>query len=144
MLSPFRGFRDLQSEMERLFGETFGRAPRMTEESAWAPVIDVTTEGGDMVIHAELPGVKREDVDVTFSGGMLTISGERKEEKERKDAGYLVRERRYGSFRRTMTLPESVDERKISANFKDGVLEVKIRDGASAVEERPRKIEIEE
>lgn len=144
MLSPFRGFRDLQSEMDRLFGETFGRMPRRAAETEWVPAIDVTTEDGDMVIRAELPGVKREDVDVSFSGGVLTISGERKEEQERKGTGYLVRERRYGSFRRSMTLPEGVDEGKISASYKDGVLEVKVRDGARAVEERPRRIEIEE
>ncbi|HET7478823.1 MAG TPA: Hsp20/alpha crystallin family protein [Rubrobacteraceae bacterium] len=134
----------MQSEMDRLFGETFGRLPRMAAETEWAPAVDVTTEDGDMVIRAELPGVKREDVDVTLSGGVLTISGERKEEQERKDAGYLVRERRYGSFRRAMTLPEGTNESKVSASFEDGVLEVKVRDGASVVEERPRRIEIEE
>ena len=144
MLSPFRGFRDLQSEMDRLLGEAFGRSPRTTAETEWAPAVDVTTESNDLIIRAELPGVTREDVHVTLSGGVLTISGERKEEQERKDAGYLVRERRYGSFRRAITLPEGTDESKISASFKDGLLEVKVRDGASEVEERPRKIEIEE
>jgi HSP20 family protein len=144
MLSPLRGFRDLQSEMDRLFGETFGRLPRTTGQTAWAPAMDVTTEGGDIVIRAELPGVRREEVDVTLSRGVLTISGERREEEERKDAGYLVRERSYGSFRRAITLPEGVDESGVEASFKDGVLEVRVRGGASAVEERSRKIEIEE
>lgn len=144
MLSPFRGFRDLQSEMDRLFGEAFGRVARTTNGAEWAPVVDVTTEDGDMVVRAELPGVKREDVDVTFHNGVLTISGERKEEAERKDAGYLVRERRYGSFRRSMTLPEGVDESKIAANFEDGVLVLKVQGGASEVEEKPKKIEIED
>ena len=142
MLSPFRGFRDLQSEMDRLFGEAFGRISRTTDGAEWAPAVDVATEDGDMVIRVELPGVKREDVDVTFHNGVLTISGERKVEEERKDAGYLVRERRYGSFRRSMTLPEGVDEGKIAAEFEDGVLELKVQGGASEVEEKPKKIEI--
>lgn len=144
MLSPFRGFRDLRSEMDRLFDETFGRFPRTTSRAEWTPAVDITTENGDMVIRAELPGVKREDVDVTFHNGVLTISGERKEEEERKGAGYLVRESRYGSFRRSIMLPEGVDESKIAASFEDGVLELKVQGGASEVEEQPKKIEIEE
>jgi HSP20 family protein len=87
--------------------------------------------------------MKREDVDVSLSHGVLTISGERKEEQEHKDKRYLIRERRHGSFRRIMTLPEGVDESKIKASFEDGVLEVKVEDGASAVEEQPRRIQIE-
>jgi HSP20 family protein len=71
---------DLQSEIDRLFGEGFGRTPRTTYGVEWAPAIDVTTEDGDMVIRAELPGVKREDVQVTFHNSVLTVSGERKEE----------------------------------------------------------------
>lgn len=143
MLSPFRGFRDMQSEMERLFGETFGRLPQMTEGTEWAPAVDVTTEDGHMIIRAELPGVKREDVDVSLSHGVLTISGERREEQERKDRGYLIRERRQGSFRRSMTLPEGVDESRIRARFEDGVLEVTVEGGATAVEDSPKRIEIE-
>ena len=92
-----------------------------------------------MVIRAELPGMKREDVDVSLSHGVLTISGERKEEQEHKEKGYLIRERKSGSFRRSMTLPEGVDEGGIKARFEDGVLEVKVEGGASAVEESPRK-----
>lgn len=85
----------------------------------------------------------RGDVDVSLSDGVLTISGERKEAQERNDKGYLIRERRRGSFQRSMSLSEGVDESRIKANFKDGVLEVKIEDGTQAVEPQPRKIEIE-
>lgn len=85
----------------------------------------------------------RGDVDVSLSDGVLTISGERKEAQERNDKGYLIRERRRGSFQRSMSLSEGVDESRIKANFKDGVLEVKIADGTQAVEPQPRKIEIE-
>ena len=66
-MSPFRGFRDMQSEMERMMGEVFGRVPRSTDRTEWIPAIDVTTGDKDVTIRAELPGVKREDVDVTFS-----------------------------------------------------------------------------
>lgn len=79
----------------------------------------------------------RGDVDVSLSDGVLTFSG------ERNDKGYLIRERRRGSFQRSMSLSEGVDESRIKANFKDGVLEVKIADGTQAVEPQPRKIEIE-
>jgi HSP20 family protein len=105
--------------------------------------VDLVTENGNMIIKAELPGMKREDVDVSFQNGVLTISGERKEEQEHKDAGYLVKERRYGSFRRSMTLPEGIDESKIKASFKDGLLEVSVEGAGTQVQGRPRQIEIE-
>jgi HSP20 family protein len=111
------------------------------EPTRWAPVLDVLQEDGDIVVRAELPGVKQEDVDITLHDGMLTISGERKAEEQREGSGYYVRERRYGSFRRSMTLPQGVDESKISARFEGGVLEVRVS-GAAAVQE-PRRIQIE-
>ena len=145
MLNPFRGFRDIQSEMNRMLAETFRRMPQMptSESTGWTPVVDVVTKDNDMVIRAELPGMKREDVDVSLQNGVLTISGERKEEEEHKDAGYLVKERRYGSFRRSMTLPEGIGEDKIKASFKDGLLEVTLEGAGMQVEEGPKRIEIE-
>jgi HSP20 family protein len=85
--------------------------------------------------------VKQEDVDITLHDGVLTISGERKAEEQREGSGYYVRERRYGSFRRSMTLPQGVDESKISARFDGGVLTVRVS-GAAAVQE-PKRIQIE-
>jgi HSP20 family protein len=145
MLSPFRGFRDIQSEMNRMMAETFGRVPQTvsTAEAGWTPTVDVVTKDNDINIRAELPGMKREDVDVSFHNGVLTISGERKEEEEHKVAGYLIKERRYGSFRRSMTLPEGVDESKIKANFSDGLLEITVEGAGTQVEEGPKRIEIE-
>jgi HSP20 family protein len=147
-LSPFRGrgFYDMQSEMNRMFDEMFGGLARVggrqqgERPMQWAPVLDVLHEDGDVVVRAELPGVKLEDVDVTLHRGVLTISGERKAEEQRSGSGFYVRERRYGSFRRSMTLPESVDEDAINARFEDGVLEVRIS-GAAAVQE-PKRIQI--
>lgn len=143
MLSPFRGFRDFQSEVDRMMGEAFGQLPRQAERTEWAPAIDAVTEDGNLVIRAELPGMKREDVEVSFHDGVLTISGEHRQEEEKKDTRYLIRERRYGSFRRSMTLPPGIDESKIKASFKEGVLEVTVEGGASEVEQQPKRIEIE-
>ena len=146
-LSPFRDFYDMQSEMNRMFDEVFGdaahRSGRQQGESPsrWAPALDALQEDGDLVVRAELPGVKPGDVDITLHNGVLTISGERKAEGRREGSGYYVRERRYGSFRRSMTLPQGVDESSIRARFDDGVLEVRVS-GAAAVQE-PRRIQIE-
>lgn len=146
MLSPYRGFRDVRSEMEQMFEEVFGslgRLPgrRATQAAEWTPAIDVLSREGDLVVRAELPGVKQEEVDVTVQNGVLTISGEQKAEREEERGGYYVKERRRGAFRRSLTLPESVEEDDIRARFEDGVLEVTVA-GAAAVRE-PKRIEIE-
>jgi HSP20 family protein len=147
MLSPFRGFYDTQSEMDRLFNEMLGGLGRRRERQRgqqfvqWAPAMDVLTKDDNLVIRAELPGVKPEDVDITLQNGVLSISGEHKADQEEERAGYHVRERRYGSFRRSMTLPEGVDESKIHARFEDGVLEVTVEN--AAIEQAPKRIEIE-
>jgi HSP20 family protein len=150
MLSPFRGgrFYDPLSEMNRMFDDMFGsltrrpgghqRAQQLTE---WAPAIDVVTKDSDLVVRAELPGVKQEDVDITLQDNVLTISGERKAEQEEERGGYHVRERRYGSFSRSLALPEGLDESKIHARYENGVLEVTV-EGAAAVQE-PKRIQIE-
>jgi HSP20 family protein len=146
-LSPFRGFYDMQSEMNRMFDDMFGSLVRGAgrqqgeEPTRWAPALDVLQEGGDIVVRAELPGVKQEDVEITFHNGVLTISGERNAEEQKEGSGYYVRERRYGSFRRSMSLPQGTDESSINARFHDGVLEVRVA-GAAAVQE-PKRIQIE-
>jgi HSP20 family protein len=151
MLSPFRGSRgfwDPVSEMNRMLDEMVSgsthrqngeRAKQLTE--AWAPTIDVVNKDSDLVVRAELPGVKQEDVDITLHDGVLTISGERKAEQEEERGGYYVRERRYGSFSRSLALPEGIDESKIHARYDNGVLEVTV-EGAAAVQE-PKRIQIE-
>lgn len=146
MLSPFRGFRDVRSEVEQMFDEMFGgvnRSParQRTQMREWAPAVDAFSRDGDLVIRAELPGLKQEDVDITLQNGVLTISGEHKMDEEEERAGYHIRERRRGTFRRSMTLPEGTDESKIHAHFEDGVLEVTV-EGAAVVQE-PKRIQIE-
>jgi HSP20 family protein len=122
---------------------TYARMPQrqLAGVSEWAPAIDVTTKDGNLVIRAELPGVKPEDVDITLHDNVLTISGERKADQEEERGGYYVRERRYGSFSRSLTLPQGTDESKINARYDNGILEVTV-EGAAAVQE-PKRIQIE-
>src|SRR5215213_9946902 len=147
MLSPFRGFYDAQSEADRLFNEMLGGLSRGRgrqedrQLAQWAPAVDVLTKDDNLVIRAELPGLKQEDVDITLQNGVLTISGEHKADQEEERGGYHVRERRHGSFRRSMTLPEGTDESKVHARFEDGVLEVTVE--GAATEQAPERNEIE-
>jgi HSP20 family protein len=148
-VSPYRGrgFYDPQSEVHRLFDEMFGNVGRTSgrqqgaQPMQWAPTLDVLHEDGDLLIRAELPGVKREDVEITLHERELTISGERRAEEQREGSGYYVRERRYGSFRRSLVLPHDVEEGRISARFEDGVLEVRVPGGATELE--PKRIQIQ-
>src|SRR5215208_3477173 len=113
-LSPFRGFWDMQSQMNRMFNEMLGNlgqspARQLEGDSEWAPAVDATTRDGNLVIRAELPGVKPEDVDISLHGNVLSISGERNAEQEDVRGGYFIRERRYGSLSRSFTLPHVTD-----------------------------------
>ena len=139
--NPFRGIMDHMSEMARMreYAEGGGQeeGPR-THATAWVPTTDIFTKGDDLVIRCELAGVEREDVDLSLSNGALIIHGERKGEPEATE--YYVRERFYGYFRRRMKLAEGIDGSKISASFKNGLLEVIVKDGVDHQE--PERIEI--
>jgi len=127
---------------DQMLGNVARRPRRQLEGvTEWAPAIDVTSQNGDIVIRAELPGVKPEDVDITLHDNVLTISGERKAEQEEERGGYYIRERRYGSFSRSLTLPQGVDESKINARYEHGVLELTV-EGAAVLQE-PKRIQIE-
>lgn len=145
MRRPFHGFMDVISEMKRIqnrmYGEGLGsenQQKQRTDADAWAPTTEVLTLGGDLIIRAELAGVKPEDIDITFMGGMLTISGQRERVTGEEEATFHVQERYYGAFRRSMSLPESVDEKDISADFRDGVVEITVKGGASSQPELKR------
>lgn len=136
---------DPRGEMNRFFENMFGGLTRPWVQQGdrltwWSPTVDVVSREGNLVIRADLPGVKLEDVEITLDNDVLTISGERKVEREEDGDDYRIRERSYGSFRRSMTLPDGVDEEMIHARFEDGVLEVTV-EGAAAVEE-PKRIQI--
>lgn len=115
---PFTELGELRS---RLFGELAdGR------EREWALAIDVTRDNGNLIVRADVPGIKPEEVKVEVEDDILTVSGRHEDTKEEKDKDYLRRERRYGSFSRAMALPAGVDPKKIKATTRDGVVEVTI------------------
>lgn len=130
--SPFREFEDLSNRLNRLFGlsKTTGNGERETLALMdWSPSCDISENEKDYQIRAELPDVKKDNVHVTLENGVLTIQGERKEEKETKEeAGrkYHRRELTYGTFLRSFTMPDDADETKVDASFKDGILNVTI------------------
>jgi HSP20 family protein len=138
--NPFRGFVDTMSEMARMreYFETGHEERRRTHATAWVPTTDIFARGSDLVIRCELAGVRREDIDITLSGGVLTISGERRSELDEEEIHFYTRERSFGHFRRSMNLPEGVDASDISADFQDGMLQVTVRGGATAVPELER------
>ena len=115
---PFSDLAELRGRFDRLFGD-FG-------EHEWMPAIDLVRHNGDIVIRADVPGIKPDEIKVDVEGGVLTISGQHEESSEETDEQFVRRERRYGSFSRSMTLPDGVDPKKIKAMTKDGVLELTI------------------
>lgn len=134
----------IRNEIDRLF-EDFGRPARsMFFGQPTVPVAALELTEGDQEyrLSAELPGLSQDDVDIAIADGVLTISGEKKEEKEHKENGYLMSERRYGSFRREIALPADVDPNAIKAKFKNGVLSVTMAKDKNAPA-RTRKIAIE-
>lgn len=135
----------LRTEIDRLFDD-FGRPARNLFNfgaSALGPIpaLEMTEHDKAYRLTVELPGMKEEDVEVSVADGVLTISGEKREESERKDEGVLVSERRYGSFRRQLTIPSNVDPQAIAADFDKGVLAITLPKDTSAAE-RSRKIPI--
>ncbi|MEO3430967.1 Hsp20/alpha crystallin family protein [Pelagibius sp. CAU 1746] len=139
---------DLQREVDRVF-ESFWNglgSTSLLRENGGAMAFDVRvdTSEDDKAYHvtAELPGMTEKDIEVTFADNMLTISGEKKEEKEVKEENYHRRERSFGSFRRSFTLPSEVDEGKISAAFKDGIMTIDLPKVKSA-QKKAKKITIQ-
>jgi HSP20 family protein len=134
---PFRGLFDMFAELNRMRERWTEVEPtqRRTHATAWVPVLDIFASGDDLVIRCELAGVAREDVEVSLGGGQLCISGERTgAPEEGPDVSYYVRERRYGPFRRTINLPETIKSDRISATIVDGLLEIVIEAGVEPKE----------
>jgi HSP20 family protein len=134
---PFRGVTDLFSELSRMRDVgTHGREhmhedKQRTHASAWVPTTDIVAQGPDLVIRVELAGVDPSDVHLGFSHGILTVSGNRKTELRDEDpANFYVRERFYGEFRRSFTLPEATEPSQISAEFENGLVEIIVHGGA--------------
>ena len=139
---PFRELEDMSDRLNRVFSrpglsQTNGKETMIVAD--WVPAVDVSETDGEFHIKAEIPDVKKEDVKVTLEDGVLTIQGQRKQEKEDKGTKYHRVERTYGSFVRSFTLPDLVDEEKVKAEFKDGVLTLQLPKSEKA---KPKAIEV--
>jgi HSP20 family protein len=124
-LGPFSLMRRMNEEMERVIGE-FGMNRGEEAKTAWAPTVEVTQRDGKYVVHAELPGVRPEDVKLEVTDDAVVLQGERKCEHEETKGGVRVSERRYGSFFRAIPLPEGANVNEARARFENGVLEVEV------------------
>lgn len=147
---PFTLMREMTSELDRMFREPSWPSLRWPSfrtrrgaESAWSPAIDVFEKDNRLVTKIDLPGTKKDDVKVEVTDGQLVISGERKHEAEEKREDFYRCEREYGSFYRSVPLPEGVKLEDVKATFSDGVLEVSLPMPARA-EAKMRKVEIQE
>jgi HSP20 family protein len=135
-----RGVSRFQPDLfDRFFGDF--RWPTFSDEGdRWfSPSVDVSESDDAITVKAEMPGMKKEDIDIAISEGLLTLSGEKKDEQEEKKENYHVRESRYGSFRRTVRLPAGVEADQIDANYKDGILTVSVPKSEKA---KSKKIEV--
>jgi len=131
----------LRTEMDRLFDRFFGGSLGFLGEpfgrtQAWMPSLDVSETDADITVRAEVPGVDAKDIDIQVSGQVLTISGEKKESTESKGENYYHAERSFGSFRRSVQLPTSVDAEKVLAEYKNGVLLIRMKKEKGAVPKR--------
>ena len=137
---PFREFSTLQDRMNRLFGDVYLRDEDITSRG-WVPPVDIyETAERDLVIKVEVPDINREDVEVTVENNTLTLKGNKNFPTDVKEEQFRRVERRYGSFVRSFTLPNTVDAAKVSAEYKNGVLTVKL---PFREEAKPRTINVE-
>ena len=139
---PFRELSSLQTEMNRLFNTAFGDLPNGGTGGAarrWMPPMDLLETDEHFVLRADLPGMTEADVNIELEDNVLTVSGERKAEREDKREGFYRMERAFGSFSRSLTLPKGVDPEAVNASFDQGVLEVRI---PKPEQRKPRRINI--
>lgn len=140
---PFRDMASLHERVDRLFEETLGRLRGELGESfegaTWTPAVDVVETENELVLKADLPGIDPKDVEINVENDTLSLRGERKYEKDVKEKDYRRLERAYGSFVRSFTLPGTVDSEKIAAEYKNGVLEIKLPKRAEA---KPKQIKV--
>ncbi|MBM3944894.1 MAG: Hsp20/alpha crystallin family protein [SAR202 cluster bacterium] len=123
---PFAELRRMDDTLNRMWRGFGYRDHDGAPADTWAMPIDVVEESDHIVVHASMPGIKASDIDVTVENGVLFISGTSESSEEHKDGSYLVRERRYGQFQRTLRLPDSVDADKAETHHEDGVLTVRL------------------
>lgn len=137
---PFQDLQSFRDEMNRTFSRWFGREEGdEPAQRRWVPALDVTESNDAYHIDVEVPGVDPENINVTVDQGMLTVSGERRSEEEKSDRSYHRVERRYGAFRRSISLPRDVDAGHIQASYDNGVLRLQVPKTESS---QPRRIEV--
>jgi HSP20 family protein len=140
-VDPFREFAAMQDRMHRLFGNVYLRDEDTSFRGGWTPPVDIfETENHDLVVRAELPGINRDEIEVSVENNTLVLKGEKKFDAEVKEENYRRIERTYGTFHRSFTLPSTVDPSKVSADFKNGVLTVKL---PFREEAKPRTIHVD-
>ncbi len=139
---PFRELGTLQDRMNRLFDDAArtGGNGEPTSTTAWSPAVDIVETDAAIQVRAEVPGISRDDIDLSLENNVLTLKGERKFEKESKDENYHRIERSYGSFSRSFSVPSTVDEAGIKADYKEGVLTITLPKTQKA---KPKQIAID-
>ncbi len=139
--NPARDLWRMRDDMDRLFNLFMSRPMEGEDvaEADWSPRVDISENGNGYIVKAELPGMSKDDIKITLQDDVLTIRGKKKDERESKDKSVHMCERRYGNFVRSFRLPTAVDNNKIDAGFKDGVLNLTL---PKAEEAKPKEIEI--
>jgi HSP20 family protein len=138
---PFREFAQLQDRINRVFNDTYRSDEGLMTSGTWVPPVDIYQNGEhEVVIKAELPDMSREDIDITVDNGTLTIKGEKKLAQDVKDEQFHRIERRYGTFSRSFSLPQTVDTAKVGADYRNGVLTVRL---PLREEAKPRSVKID-
>lgn len=139
---PGRELSGLQTDVNRLFDSFFGAGAEGADAGGhrrWVPAMDLIEEDDALLLEADLPGLTEDDINVEVQDNVLTVSGERRSEQEKRGDGYHRTERAFGHFSRTVTLPEAIEEDRVTANFNDGVLEVRV---PKPEQRQPKKISI--
>jgi HSP20 family protein len=132
-VDPFQGFQDLQQTMNRFLNEPSSSKP-------WVPAVDIRETENELIVKADIPDMKFEDIDVRLENGTLTLRGERKFEQQKKEGGWHRVERSYGSFERVFTLPDTVNPEGVQADYKNGTLTVTLPKKEIA---KPRQIKVQ-
>jgi len=136
---PFRDMFAAQDRLNRFLAHDAGASTPLEGVGAWLPPVDVIEESDRLVFRAEVPGVNRDDIDIRVENGTLVLRGEKKQEKDVTDESAHRVERYYGSFSRSFVLPTTINAEKISATYRDGVLELVL---PKAEEAKPRRIKV--
>ncbi|HYA90528.1 MAG TPA: Hsp20/alpha crystallin family protein [Thermodesulfobacteriota bacterium] len=139
---PFRQFERMTRDFDQLWDSFFGGGSKGRAEGEWLPSLDLAETDNELVVKAELPGMDSKDIDISLSDGMLTIKGEKKQEKEEKKSDYHFIERSYGAFTRSIRLPKQVQREKISASYKNGLLRITLPKSEEA-KKKEVKIKVE-